>query len=703
MVVATMAKKEKDPKPVGEASGGVTIEPVVPTRFVAADALRDFERAAELEWLETNGLGGWASSTVGGAHTRRYHGLLVAATRPPAGRRVLLSKLEETVVLASGSGERIELGTNRFPGAIHPRGFDRLVSFARDPFPVCEYEDKGFRLRKRICAIHGENTVVVVYELLEGGEGVVLELRPLLAGRDIHSLGRAEASRVWTGREVQPGPCVRFSVAAIAAVAARAARETDLFIGIRGATFRPEGTWYFDFEYSEEKARGFDYREDLYMPGVFSLTLEVGRPVAVFVSTAEPAGRDPLQLVAAEKMRRACLLDRAELPVNAGPGRDLERQLVVAADQFIVARDLEIGGGSTIIAGYPWFADWGRDAMIALPGLCLETGRVAEAREILRGFADAASQGMLPNRFPEAGEAPEYNTVDAALWLFVTAQRYLDATGDDDFVCDALLPVMDDILAWYGRGTRYGIQVDGDGLLRAGEPGVQLTWMDARVGERVITPRTGRPVEIEALWYNALRIASTLHRRYGNARRAAMVGSLAKVVRARFEDQFWNAEKGELFDVLNGTERDPASRPNQLYALALPHPLLSREHASTVLDNVERKLVTPRGLRSLAADEPGYVPRYLGGPEERDAAYHQGTVWAFLAGIYVDALLRYRGAGGRRQARGYLQGFAVHLDEAGLGSVSEIFDAEAPHLPRGAIAQAWSVAELLRALRRVSP
>ncbi len=652
-------------------------------------ALGDFEHASSLEWLETNGLGGWASATVSGAHTRRYHGLLVAATRPPAGRRLLLAKLEETLLPGTGAGAPVELGSNRFPGAIHPLGFDCLAAFSRERFPVMEFAGEDFRLRKTVCAVGGENTTVVIYELLAGSREMTLELRPLLAGRDIHSLGKADANRVWTADAPRATPGVRF---------VSAAGEPDLWVEPPGAEYHAGGSWYFDFEYSEEKARGFDFREDLYMPGVFSLRLEPGRPVAVVISTAERPGCDGLELVAAERERRERLLLLAD---PAGADGVFARRLVLAADQFLVRRAAESGGGATIIAGYPWFADWGRDAMIALPGLCLETGRFVQAREILRAFAAHLSQGMLPNRFPEQGEAPEYNTVDATLWLFVAVERYLGATGDEEFVRGEMLAKLDDILAWHGRGTRFGIRVTADGLLAAGEPGVQLTWMDARVGLEVVTPRHGMAVEVEALWYNALRIAAALHRRFGAGGRAAMLGKLAGVVRQHFEERFWNPDSGALHDVVAGGQSDPSCRPNQIYALALPHPLLPRDKAIRVLATVEERLLTPRGLKSLAADEPGYCPRYAGGPDVRDRAYHQGTVWSFLLGAYIDALVRYRGSAGRRQGRALLAGFAAHLREAGIGTVSEIFDAAAPHAPRGAIAQAWSVGELLRAARKV--
>ncbi|MEO8195375.1 MAG: amylo-alpha-1,6-glucosidase [Thermoanaerobaculia bacterium] len=653
-------------------------------------ALGDFEHAASLEWIEANGLGGWASSTVSGAHTRRYHGLLVAATRPPAGRRVLLSRLEETVVLG---GDRIELGANRFPGAVHPRGFDNLVAFSREDFPSSLYAVSGLRLRKTTGAISGENTTVMVYEIFdpdgaavgEGSGGAVLELRPLFAGRDIHSLGRAEPGRTWAAVDVA-SPAIRFSAGK---------DETDVYIEVAGGEFRSAGSWYYNFEYSEERERGFDFREDLFQAGVFTVHLEVGRPVGVVISSEPRPGRSAERLLALELERRERLVRLA------GPESGFARRLALAADQFLVRRGVPEENRSTIIAGYPWFPDWGRDAMIALPGLCLETGRYSTAREILRAFGAAASEGMLPNRFPEAGEDPEYNTVDATLWLFVAVDRYRKATGDDEFVRGEMLPLFDDILSWHGRGTRFGIGVGGDGLLRAGSPGVQLTWMDAKVGDDVVTPRHGKPVEIEALWYNALRITAALHRRFGDAERSAMLGKLAGVVRDRFEAEFWNEAAGGLFDVVSEAGIDSTCRPNQIYALSLPHPLLPRDKAAAVLSTVEARLLTPRGLRSLAPGEPGYCPQYSGDPERRDRAYHQGTVWSFLLGAYIDALVRYRGSAGRRQGRQLLTGFAPHLREAGVGTISEIFDADPPHLPRGAFAQAWSVAELLRAARKV--
>jgi predicted glycogen debranching enzyme len=340
--------------------------------------------------------------------------------------------------------------------------------------------------------------------------------------------------------------------------------------------------------------------------------------------------------------------------------------------------------------------------MIALPGVCLATGRYDDARKILRAFARSADQGMLPNRFPDGGEAPEYNTVDATLWFFVAAHRYLEATGDESFVLGELLPVLDDIVAWHERGTRYGIRVEADGLLHAGEPGVQLTWMDAKVGDWVVTPRHGKPVEIQALWYNALSILADLHKRAGRTDAAAALAARAKQVKDTFVDVFWNEDASCLYDVVDGDRKDASIRPNQIFALSLPYPLLPKDKARAVLAVVVAQLLTPYGLRSLAPGDPAYRGRYEGGPAERDASYHQGTVWSFLLGPYADALIKTNGAVGKAKARKALEALAPHLLEEGLGTISEIFDGDAPHAPRGCPAQAWSVAETLRAWHALS-
>ncbi|UCF93733.1 MAG: glycogen debranching enzyme N-terminal domain-containing protein, partial [Desulfobacterales bacterium] len=448
--------------------------------------------------------------------------------------------------------------------------------------------------------------------------------------------------------------------------------------------------WYFNFEYLVERYRGQDFQEDLFTHGKFACRLNAGATLGVIVSTQNPAGRSAFALLAQEKQRRQNLF--AKLPVSD----ELTRMLTLAADQFVVPRGQD---WRTIIAGYHWFTDWGRDTMIALPGLTLVTGRFDDARKILRAFAANASQGMLPNRFVDSGETPDYNTVDATLWFFVAIYKYLHYTRDTALVCDELLPILRDIIAWHDRGTRYHIRVDADGLLYAGEPGVQLTWMDAKIGDWVVTPRPGKAVEINALWYNALAILAELSHACGQTDQAAHFGQRAEQVRERFGEVFWYDAGGYLYDYVAGEHRDTAIRPNQIFALSLPFALLAEQRAQRVLEIITAKLYTPFGLRSLAPEDPAYRPLYAGSAYARDSAYHQGTVWGWLLGPYLTALIRIQGASGRRKARQLLEALQPHLSDAGLGTVSEIFDGDAPHAPRGCIAQAWSVAEILRAYR----
>ena len=639
-----------------------------------ASVTKDFDRSSGCEWLEANGIGGWASGTISGCATRRYHGLLVAATRPPVGRMVLLSKLAETLV----AGERrVELDTNRYPGAVHPRGFEHLESFAIDPFPTFVFEADGIRLKKTVVAVHGENTTVVTYEILAADGPVTLELRPLIAYRDYHALQHANDALRFANATFQDGVFH----------AKPYDGAPELFLSAPQAVFEAAPDWYFNFEYDEETKRGLDDKEDLFSHGVFRRELRAGERFGVIASTGSVAGRDPFELVERQRARRKLVAEIVE------GEDDVARTLALAADTFVVRRGEDL---RTILAGYPWFTDWGRDTMIALPGLCLTTGRHEDAKKILRAFARGVDQGMLPNRFPDAGEAPEYNTVDASLWFFIAAHRYLEASDDAAFVVDELLPVLEDIVTWHERGTRYGIRVDGDGLLHAGEPGVQLTWMDAKVGDWVVTPRHGKPVEVQALWYNALSILADLRKRAGRTAEAAGMAQRAKQLKERFVSVFWNEAAGCLYDVVDGDRIDASIRPNQIFALSLPYPLLAKNDAKAVLAVVEAKLVTPYGLRSLSPDDPAYRGRYEGDSLHRDAAYHQGTVWSWLLGPYADALVRTHGAPGKAKARKALEGLVPHLREAGLGTISEIFDGDAPHAPRGCPAQAWSVAEALR-------
>jgi predicted glycogen debranching enzyme len=640
------------------------------------EILHDLGEAARREWLLTDGLGGYSSSTVLGLNTRRYHGLLVVARRPPVDRMVLLSKLEETLVLGEN---RYELGVNAYPGTVHPRGFEYAVSFALDPLPSLVFEIEGARLVRTVARVHGEPTVVVSYSY-EGPQKAILELRPLLAYRDHHALQHENGA-------IDPEP--RRDVEAIVLQPYEGC--PSLFLRFKGGEWRTEGRWYRDFEYAEERRRGFDYTEDLFSHGAFVRALRSGEEVALTASTsAFPSSRDGRSLVLAERKRlRALNLG------STGFLSDLRR----AADAFLVARGER---GRSVIAGYHWFADWGRDTMISLPGLCLTTGRHAEARTILQEFSAHVDGGMIPNRFPDDGGAPEYNTVDAALWMVLAVGKYREATRDATFVLAKLRPAVEAILEAYRKGTRHGIRMSPSGLISQGGPGLQLTWMDARVGEQAITPRTGEPVEIQALWYNALLIGAELAIEAGDAQRGMLWKELAATCKKSFVEAFWLKDRGYLADCVGEAGRDASLRPNQLYAIGLSHSLLSRAEAESVLAVVERALLTPVGLRTLAPSDPAYRGSYSGSGAERDGAYHQGTVWPFLMGVYFDALIRLRGEAGKTEARLWLQHFAEKLTVSGLGFVGEVFGGDPPHEPGGAIAQAWSVAELLRIETRLT-
>jgi predicted glycogen debranching enzyme len=640
----------------------------------------NLDLASRREWLETNGIGGFASSTIVGLHTRRYHGLLVAATKPPLGRMLLLSKLEETLVI---DGRRTDLSSNRYPGAIHPQGYLHLKQFRQAPFAIFVYEVDGLLLEKSVFMVQGENTTVIQYRVrrlpaLPPGT-CTLELRPLIAFRDYHSTTH-ENGAIDPSTDIAPGliTCAPYP------------GLPKLYLAHTGGEVQPARDWYRNFEYTIEQERGLDYREDLFNPLVLALDLK-GNPRPAIIASTEP--RDA---TAADALRAAEINRRREV-LRASPSRDaFVRSLVEAADQFIVRR----GGECTVIAGYPWFCDWGRDTMIALPGLALATGHTGVARSILLAFAASVDRGMLPNRFPDAGETPEYNTVDATLWFFEAVRALAAHTQDFEFVRAKLYTVLADIVSWHERGTRYGIRVDGDGLLQAGEPGVQLTWMDARVGDLVVTPRIGKPVEIQALWYNALRVMEHLAARFGEKSARTRYGEMADCACRSFARLFWNEAAGCLYDVVNGEARDGSIRPNQIFAVSLFHKMLPAGMAKRVVEAVEQHLLTPFGLRTLAPSDPQYRGRFEGGPFSRDSAYHQGTVWPWLMGPFITAYLEVNGRSNEARIRAsqWLHEFRRYIEEEGVGQIPEVFDGDAPHRPGGCPAQAWSIAELLRAL-----
>ena len=632
--------------------------------------------ASAREWLETNGIGGFASSSIINLNTRRYHGLLVAATKPPVGRVLLLSKLEETLIV---DAERFELGANQYTGAIHPQGYRYLSSFRLDPLPIFTYRAGGLEIEKRIFLVQGENAAVIQYQIRgeRKGRNCQLEVRPLIAFRDFHNTTHAnDAIR----REVDTS-------AGMASITPYHGLPT-LHFSHNAESIDCSGFWFYNFQYDRERERGLDYIEDLYSPFVLRFDLDRSPSASVIASTLSHESKDAALLEEREIERRKKIT--AEAPAD-DPFANL---LTAAADQFLVAR----GKHKSVIAGYPWFGDWGRDTMISLPGLTLVTRRYEDARGILRAFAAGVNQGMLPNRFPEAGETPEYNTADATLWMFHAVHEFLRYTRDHDFIRTELYPVLTDIISWHERGTRHGIRLDSDGLLHAGEPGVQLTWMDAKMGDWVVTPRAGKPVETQALWYNALRVMEHLSDAFGDAGSSSRYAALAERVQRRFLEVFWNDADGCLYDVVTDTGPDRSIRPNQIFAVSLPYSLLAGEQALRVVEAVEWELLTPYGLRTLSPRDPNYRGRYAGDPRSRDGAYHQGTVWPWLLCPFLTAYVNVHG--GTEQIRqridGYLDSMRDHLLKAGLGQISEVFDGDPPHHPGGCIAQAWSVAEVLR-------
>ena len=655
--------------------------------------------AARREWLVCNGLGGYASGTVSGYPARRYHGLLIAALPNPAGRVMMLNALAAVVRFPDHS--RSDLGWVD-PAFGAGQALELVELELEYGLPVWRYRGRGVAIERRIAMAYGYNTTLVTYRLLEGPP-VRLELRPALQFR-----GHDEP----VSTAVPAAYAVHALGARIEVAAPAPLPPLCLHLEGQHSTFVVEPRAVPDLAYPIEASRGYASRGQLYSPGRFRAVLAPGGLVALFAST-EPWETVTMmtaeEALGAEVDRRQRLLEHAAPAARTGPAAEL----VLAADAFVVrpagrredhVRARVAGDEAwTVIAGYHWFTDWGRDTMISLEGLALCTGRTAEAGSILRMFAHHVSGGLVPNLFPEGANEGLYHTADATLWFFHAIDRYLRASLDEHTLLQ-LLPTLRRIIAHHLHGTRFGIGIDpADGLLRQGAPGYQLTWMDAKAGDWVVTPRRGKAVEINALWYNALRLMETWLGSTGDAAGAAEMAAAADRARDAFGQRFWNPATGHLFDVVDGEHGDdPACRPNQLLAISLPHAVLAPERWPSVLAAAERELLTPVGLRSLAPSHPDYKRSYHGDLLTRDAAYHQGTVWSWLIGPYVDAVLRVRPddvAGARRA----LDGLIAHLGENCLGFVSEVFDAEPPFSPGGCVAQAWGVAELLRCLLLVDP
>jgi predicted glycogen debranching enzyme len=644
----------------------------------------DFETALSKEWLETNGLGGFASSTVISCNTRRYHGLLVAATHPPVGRMMMVNGLEEWVLYED---TRYFLSCHQYPGVIHPRGYQNLIGFRLDPWPIWTYRIGPIVLEKSLTMIHGQNTVIVSYRMKKEARGAELVVRPLLTGRNFHDAHK-ENPLLQPQAEIRSGVILLNPYAGV----------PTLYLHHNARDFAPNFNWYREMEYTREQERGLDPHEDVWGAGEFHYPLK-GSDEAVLILTTEGAGYfDSHFLMNAERARRRALLAGWEAT------DDVTHHLVLAADQFLVKRGSGYANddpGKSLIAGYPWFEDWGRDTFVSLPGLLLATGRFQEARDILSGYARTIDHGMVPNRFPDATDQPEYNTVDASLWYIVAIFHFLRYTKDFEFVRQHLWEKMKEIIVHYQNGTRFQIHMDLDGLIFAGQSGVQLTWMDSKIGDWVVTPRLGKPVEIQALWYNALRIMEQIANRMDDKDHAKKWSGLAEKVWQSINRLFWYEEGGYLYDVVNGDEKDATLRPNQIFAVSLPFESVTPDRAARIVSTIEERLLTPFGLRTLDPRDARYGSRYHGDARTRDAAYHQGTVWPWLMGPFLTSYQKVNGKSPKTQShiRAHLALLLTHLWEAGLGTISEIFDGDMPHEPRGCIAQSWSVAEVLRVLR----
>ena len=684
------------------------------------DICASVEAGLNHEWLVTNGLGGYAAGAINGATTRSYHGLLVAALRPPVERSVLVTKIDEEVEVTNERRQSYiyKLGVNEYQdGTIDPLGYNYLEKFALDgDIPIFTYQlNEHITLEKRVWMEYGQNTTYVQYEMRPildeevSNSTITLRLLPFCLYRDHHATTQGSAD--WNFQVENEGNSIRvraFNEAPTCRLVANAAASF--------APHSPAGWWYWHVLHRRDRERGLPDVEDVYQPGIFRIPLKAGKPITLVLSVeqelAKQFGGALHEAVVAQAYQRHRRRIKQLLDIADRNTTDLLRKdpvfarLVVAADQFMVVRPEPGAAGNslkltpdrkTVIAGYPWFTDWGRDSMISLPGLLLCTGRYSEARGLLRAFATYTHEGLIPNRFPDKGEAPEYNTADATLWMFYALNNYTSTTHDWSLVKE-LYPTLTDIIEWHKRGTLYGIGVDpADGLLHAGAPGVQLTWMDAKVDDWVVTPRRGKPVEVNALWYCALRCMENwaMHLSYD----ALEYAQLLTQVRENFARRFWYEQGGYLYDVVDvdgvAGQNDAALRPNQLFAASLTNHLLSEEQTRTMLQSVTDYLLTPMGLRTLSPQDPAYHSHFNGKREARDEAYHQGTVWPWLIGPYVDVHLRlYNDCLGLLPL---LQPLVKHLWDDCVGSICEVAEPEPPFAPAGCFAQAWSVAELLRA------
>ncbi|PAV12005.1 glycogen debranching protein [Methanosarcina spelaei] len=642
-----------------------------------ADSFSTYEEGIKKEWIVGNGLGGYASSTVIGANTRTYHGLLVASPEKSPGRFVLLSSLDEEISI---NEEVYRLATHKYPDTVFPSGFNYISKFILVPFPLWVYQFGDFTIKKKIFMIHNSNTTCILYNIRSRREGALLRIFPLVNSRNFHYTVRS-GELSFTQKTNPAGVKLESSNGCTFSLSSNLSYHSD-----------PK--WYYNFEYDIEKKRGLNFQEDNFNPGYFESKLKLGTSHFFIAASTEDVSSLTLEQV--EEFYTRETYRQNLLAFNSRLTEPFALKLLRATDPFIVKNPSS--GESTVIAGYHWFSDWGRDTMISMPGLLLIPRRFEEAKYILKNFSRHCKRGLIPNAFLALGGEPIYNTVDASLWFIHTVGRYFAYTKDFLFLSD-VWDTLEEIIENYRKGTDFGIGMDSDYLIQQGP---QLTWMDAKIGEQALTPRAGKACEINALWYNALKTASSLGTHLG--KNTSTYETLAAGVASNYENVFWNPETNCLFDlVYKGEEgyevKDPAIRPNQIFAVALPYAILSPEKEKAIVDRVEKDLLTPFGLRTLSSDNPLYKGHYCGDSVTRDAAYHNGTAWPWLLGAYVKAYRKVHNYSKEslEDMRALLQNFDIHLETAGIGTISELFDGDYPYTPGGCIAQAWSVAEILRA------
>jgi len=677
------------------------METNLPRINIQPNILSNLDKAIQMEWIITNGLGGYASSTILGINTRKYHGLLVAAFNPPTDRRVLLTKLDEEIEIEN---KRYSLGSNEFRDCIQPQGYQFLSSFSLNPLPIYRYNVHGIYLSKSIFMPYGKNATVVYYDVSNSNESeALIHVFPLVNSRHFHSVtNKNELTWGFTQETSKQTVIIQPSTPL----------STLLLFSSDGQYVMGEGKWIREVCFRIDKTRGDSHLDDIFQPGQYDISIAPKEKKRFyFLAVAGKNLSEAKNILSSVHDKSVKIEDLCQLELNRYEGlltrfkdrypdvvmEDWLKWLILATDSFIVKRlSTQM---KSVVAGYHWFEDWGRDSLISLPGLTLVTGRFDDAKEILLTFKRYCQNGIIPNRFPDhAGDKPDYNTVDATLWYFNAVLHFLKYAGDFDFVKKQLWGTLKSIVQHHIEGTLYNIHMDQDGLIAHGP---QLTWMDAMIDNLIVTPRDGKAVEIQALWYNALKTMELLATRFNQREDAEKYAILSEKVRGSFREKFWDNKKGYLFDVIYNNMRDPSLRPNQLIAVSLDFFMLTEEECARVVEVVWKKLFSVYGLRTLPTDDPCYIGKYSGNWAHRNKAYHNGTVWAWLLGPFITAFLKGKNFEEKWRAfafQNFLQPlFQDEIFRAGLGTVSEIFDGDAPHTSRGCISQAWSVAEPLRA------